>query len=669
MRFIALIPLFLLFGFSLQGQDYLTITGNVIDHKTGKPIEFAHVGIPERGIGTISGGEGQFTLKVSEAYLNSTFTVSFLGYTTYRRSIAQINGPLTVRLEPVALNLMPVVVMDDSAVEDIIRRANRAIPRNYATSDTRMTGFYRESKTDENLDYTYLAEGVLDIYKTSYRNDNEGQVALVQGRQVALLPEEELSNHTQFSSGHLAAHRFDFVKHREEFIDEDEFENYRYWIEGFTYYDDLPVYIIGFDSDENGKGRMKGKVFIDTLNYAFIRAEFEISEYGLRKSNDYPLYVGSWDGNRYVVTYRKLGEKWYFSSALREGSWRDGGLYSNDILITEVNVQNAKPIPYLDRLNRGALFLSLTGDYNEDFWKDFNTTPLASGLEKTVTQRAAQEKAEEVFDIEYMAELQRQRDSIQAAQVAEMMEEGTFNETMELPDVPDLNPFKMQVQWRLGAGTHLLSTVEQPLSLTYLSEETGEPVLSLTDTIPAWMREYVWQTDLSLYIKKNFFVHWGISRDFWTSIYKENAIGVGASVNLSKGRPVFLRTAVDYSWMKYARKLGQTTNEFGAFKAEGKKFKSDKVNLYYGDLVHSLKGSLELAVEIHPSLEFYARGTYFLPFASNSHIYLWERKRFFRKKVRVKDDALFTLEQNGEPFDSQITDYGTFMVTVGVVFK
>ena len=666
---------FLLTSFALFSQDYVTISGTVLDKSNGKAIEFAHVGIPERGIGTISGGGGQFILKIPTGYEDSDFTVSFLGYKTYRLQVKEITGPLTVRLEQQALDLMQIVVMDEGAVENIIRKAVAAIPDNYPTKSTRMKGFYRESKTDENQEYTYLAEGVLDIYKSSYRNDDEGQVSLIEGRQVALLPEEELSAHTQFSSGHLAGHRFDFVKHREEFIQEENFEHYQYWIEGMTYYDDLPVYIIGFDAAEGDpKGRMKGKVFIDTLNYAFVRAEFEVLPQGLKKTSDYPLYVGNWDANSYVVNYRKIGDKWQFSSALREGRWRDGGVYSNDILITEVEMGKSKPIEYLDRLNRGAPFMTLTGEYEENFWREYNTTPLGSKLAESVDQMRARQKAEEVFDIEYMAELQRQRDSTRQAEIARIEAEGgNAGELMELPtsNIPDLNPFKVKAQWAIGAGTHLLMSGPEVLNLTYLHEDSGEPVLSLTDTMALRQREYIWRSDVSIYYKKNLFVRWGISRDVWNSIYKENAIGMGASFNISKKRPVFLRTGLDYGWMRYGRKVGQADNTYGNFKAEGKKFKSDKINIYYGETTHNLKASLELAVELDPSLEIFVRGAYLLPFAERSHLYLWERDRFFmaRKKVRVKDADLFQVSQDGAPFEQSITNPGSFQLTVGVVIK
>lgn len=191
----------------------------------------------------------------------------------------------------------------------------------------------------------------------------------------------------------MAPHRFDFVQNRTDFIDPRFFKVYNYWIESITTYNDRPVYIIGFDKDENVSGsqgeievedsngekglmkvlrmfqkkkrtieaRMKGRIYIDKESYAFIRAEFEMTPKGLEVYDYYPLYAGSWKGNSYVVNYRQLGDKWYFSDALREGIYGGGGIYSNEIKITEVKTEKSEPIEYLDRIDRGVEFTRMTG--------------------------------------------------------------------------------------------------------------------------------------------------------------------------------------------------------------------------------------------------------------------------------------------------------------------
>ena len=664
---------------SLHAQHFLTITGTIVDQKTGQPVGYAHVGIPENGIGTISGFDGEFILKIPDYYRNSTLTVSFIGYQTYRKPVGQIESPVRILLKQVATSLPEVVVRDESGIEDIIRRAVANIPKNYPTRSTSMTGFYRESKTDAKQEYQYLAEGVLDIYKTSYNNKKEGQTGLIQGRQVVLNPTDSPEEVASISSGHLSPHRFDFVKHREEFIDEANFDDYQYWIEGITSYDDKPVYIIGFDRAEGGSGRMTGKVYIDTLSYAFIRAEFEIRPEGLKKINDYPLYVGSWNANRYVANYRKIGDKWYFSSALREGERPNGGLFSNDILITEVDTKKSKPVPYGERLERGAPFLTITGQYDDNFWREYNTAPLNSGQKESVLQMKTQEKAAEVFDADFMAALQARRDSIRLEALRTELGEvdPETGEPIELPQVNNgvlevqKRKFGVQLQMHLGAGAHLLSSEAATLGLTRLQKDEPLPIISTTGEVPAREYEALLNWDLSLLFNRRWFIRWGITRESYNSIYREHSFGLGWQFNLTPDkRPFFLRPSIQHSRLDYARKVGVAENDFGKFKAGGEKLRSDEITMYYGSRVHFFKPSLEMALELNPDLDLFIRGSYLLPFADNRHLYLREKGRVFRRKARTSLDNDHNLvERDDAPFNGKLADYQSFLISIGVVFK
>ncbi|MBV6655374.1 MAG: carboxypeptidase-like regulatory domain-containing protein, partial [Mameliella sp.] len=397
-----LLIILLLFPFCLSAQqsDYLVIQGKIVHAKTGKPLSHAHIGIPQRGIGTTSGYDGRFTFKVPSYYKNAEMQVSYLGFQTYRAPVSKIQSGATIRLSPAPSVLQEIVVMDEQKIEDIIRRAVRQIPENYPDYPTSLTGFYRESRTNDDQEYIYLAEGVLNLYKRSYENVKEGQVSLVQGRQVTLVPEEELRNSTGFSSGHLASDRFDFVKNRADFLEEKNFEAYKYWISSITTHNDRPVYVISFDREgDDPQARLKGALYIDTLSYAFVKASFEVLPDAQKKYNDYPLYTGNWKKNQYFVNYREVDGVWHLSEALREGTWRDGGTYTNELIVTEVKPGRGKVIPYMERLGRDDRFLDQTGTYDEGFWTSYNTAPINDEqLAETVRQLNNQNKATEVFD-------------------------------------------------------------------------------------------------------------------------------------------------------------------------------------------------------------------------------------------------------------------------------
>jgi len=709
-RRVLLLYCLLFFAPALSAQDYLTITGQVLDQEKGTPLAHAHVGIPEKGIGTTSGTGGAFTLKVPMRYANSTLLVSFIGYETYRQPISAIQGSVRIFLSPSPSELTEVVVMDEFAVENIIRRAVKRIPDNYPDHPTTVLGFYRESRAEDSLSYIYLAEGVLNIYKTSYRNSKEGMVSLVQGRKINLRDPLDTTFHSNFTSGHMAAHRFDFVKNRIDFIEEDFFDAYRYWLQGKTTYNDRAVYIIGFEpSDERQAhveteeddsildifnpfkskkkkvitGRMRGRIFIEQDSYAFLRAEFEITPRGLKKINDYPLYAGNWHANSYVVNYRQLAGKWYFSDAVREGAYGGGGTYSNEVKITEINPEPAKPLPYLERLRRGDAFTQMTGEYDEDFWKAYNVTPLSEGLAESVRQLQTIRKAQEVFSEENMERLQRQRDSLQLLEARRLeaisQSEGEAAPSFDYEDYEAYLPPALQRRQRdftrfkfaSRLGAHVLTTDPGRLGITYLSDDGDAPqtVLSLEEEVPRRTFEVIGGFDLDYFLHKNFFVRGGFSFDFANSFYRERSIGAGAQLNLSRGRPFYLRAVAQYSNFRYQRKVGEASNDYGDFKVKNKKFNADRINLYYGSRTHNLKLSGELSLELNPALELFIRGAYFLPFSRRQEIRFRENRQLFRKKKRLPaDDARVLITRNGMPFNGPIRTDESFTVTVGLLF-
>ncbi len=664
-----------------QSSSYITITGNISDKDTGEPMLYTHIGIPEKGIGTYSGYDGNFVLKIPEEYSKSTLIASFIGYKNYTKPIEQIDGNLRIKMQSIASEMPAVLVLEESRIEDLIKRAVKNIPKNYSSKPSSLKGFYRESKTDADQKYLYLAEGVLDVYKTDYSNEREGQTGLVQGRQVILDPNKDVEDVAYISSGHLSPHRFDFVKNKVEFIREENFDDYKYWIEGITTYNDMPVYIIGFDKAEEGKGRMQGKVFIDTTSYAFIRAEFKIRPEGLKKYNDYPWYVGSWKGNRYVVNYRKTGDTWHFSSGLREGIRPDGGLFSNDILITEIDPDKAHKIPYRKRLEQGEPFLEMTGEFDEDFWKQYNTTPMSSGLASSVQQLKTREVAEVVFDSTFMANLQRQRDSIRLAAIEKAKaenDEALLTELKEKYSRKGKSKGGFRIYNHFGAGVHLLETTPtNGLRIQYV-DGSGNSLVDATGDVPYREQEFVFHYDLDILIKRRYIFGYGFTKDFSNSIYNETSWKLGLEFNVSKARPIFLRPMVSYSRHKYARRVASTPNENGKFKVDDKRMRTKNLTTYYGSRAQSVKFSLELAIEHRPNMDFFVRGTYFLPFHYQEHIYVREKPYFFlwNRKSRVAiDDPLVIVQQNEglEPgandFSRRITDFQTFMITAGVNFK
>ncbi len=699
-----------------QTKTKFTLKGKVIDSKTKEPLSFAHIGIPEARIGTTTSDVGAFEFKIPHDEMDAYLLVSFIGYKNFKEKVKNLDNPVVIELEADATSITEIEVLGEAAIENIIRKAVKNIPKNYPTFGHTNLAFYRESRTNKDSQYVYLAEGVLNVYKKSYKSRKEGQVSLVQGRKINLKNPLDTTITNGLSSGHMAAHRFDFVYNLEDFLDETYFPVYKYWIESMTTYNGNPVYIIAFGKDyeltepvyvknknrlrvwrgENDsqnlnlnlgkkrllKPRMKGRVYIDKNTYAIVKGEFEITKEGLKKYNDYPLYSGAWKGNSYIVNYRQLGDKWYFSDAFRKGVYSDNGLYTNEVKITEINPKKSKSILYDDRMTRNQKFTKMTGSYDPDFWKNYNITPLTAELSASLEQYQNAQEAQRKLDPIYLAELQLKRDSIEFVKRQNEAEERKAD--MDF-NVSEMEQYSQALSHRknkrkkeftrfkssFGLGTHLIRTEQTPLEVTLLTdEEPRETILTIDDEIKARDFEIIGTIDVDYFLTKNISVRLGSSLDFFDSRYKERSVGIGTQFNLSKRRPFYFRALAQYSNLKYYRNIGIEGNDFGNFKIDGEKFKANNIKVAYGSRTHNLKVSAELAIELNRGREFYIRGDYLLPFSRRQDIWLQERKELFRKKskVPVKNDRVI-LTQNGELFDQQILPDETFRVSFGWIIK
>ncbi len=546
------------------------------------------------------------------------------------------------------------------------------------------------------------------------RTPKTGQIGLVQGRKVNLLDPLDTTVHSGFNSGHMAAHRFDFVKNREDFIDEALFPVYQYRLERMTTYNDKPVYVIAFSKSGEGassavakrksgflsvitdifngdddpapetKARLEGKVFIEKDSYAFLRAEFEVTEEGLKRYNDYPLYSGSWNANKYTVNYRKSGDLWYFSDALREGERRNGGRYTNEVKTTELVEGSGNPVPYLQRMTRDDQFVNLTGRYEADFWRNYNVLPMSEGLADGMRQFQTMRLAQEVFGQTYQDSLRQVRDSIATAQRAaefaanaaaqEQASEWGDNE-IDAPrntaiTIGNNNNEGLQFRSSLGIGTHVLSSGPQSLTIAY-RDNVGNPLLALDESLSGRDFEVIVRWDFDLVFHKNAFARYSTVFDLSNNIYKDQAIGLGLQTNLRpRHRPIMLRTVAQYSFLQYYRTLGKADFDGKSIRVDNAKFKSDKVRLGYGSNQHNLNFSAELAVETRRKREVYVRGTYHHNLADKPGVWFKETGQVFRKDRRLSvDDEQLTVRSNDSAFGSSMIETGTWSVAVGWVFK
>jgi iron complex outermembrane receptor protein len=103
-------------AFSIQAQNNFTLKGNVTDSSTKEPVAGVNISIKGTVLGTISDGEGNYTL-TAKVQLPVTLIVSFLGYRTQEVSVVAAEQILNINLVEGAL-LGEEVVISASRVEE-----------------------------------------------------------------------------------------------------------------------------------------------------------------------------------------------------------------------------------------------------------------------------------------------------------------------------------------------------------------------------------------------------------------------------------------------------------------------------------------------------------------------------------------------------------------------
>ena len=99
---IRLLLLLLLLPFCLSAQELFTVKGRIVN-EAGKPVEYVHVGIPARQIGTVSSVDGRFEIEVPADTLE-------FHHVSYQTGGFAVTGPVNDVLIVLHANELPPAV-------------------------------------------------------------------------------------------------------------------------------------------------------------------------------------------------------------------------------------------------------------------------------------------------------------------------------------------------------------------------------------------------------------------------------------------------------------------------------------------------------------------------------------------------------------------------------
>lgn len=263
------------------------IRGTVRDAQTGKRL--AQVTVVAHGSGetVVTNEDGVFALKTEQPV--SMITVSYVGYRSRQMQIhSEQETPLDIRLSPASVQLGEVVVWTADP-RQLVNIAMSKIEENYASQAELMECFYRETAM-KHQHYIYVAEGVVDMYKSPYgRGVSRDRVAIRKGRRL-LSPRQNDTLTVKVIGGPVQPVQLDIVKNPDFLLNQEELSHYAFQLLPPQMIDDREQFVVEISPLYPQEYALYyGRFYIDRQTLAFTRAELQLDMSDRDKATRYML--------------------------------------------------------------------------------------------------------------------------------------------------------------------------------------------------------------------------------------------------------------------------------------------------------------------------------------------------------------------------------------------
>jgi hypothetical protein len=297
-----------------------SISGVVVDEESSEPLPYATISLKHSGRGTVTNNNGEFAIKLQPEDRSDTLNVSYLGYFAREIPVRQSVGNnfrISMRREFISI---PEIIIKNQIPQEIISKALNSIPKNYGNTPSGMTAFYREGVLRKNQLQTY-SEAILQIFKSPYTatllND---QIKVLKSRKIERINLSD-SITVRLKAGLSTCLELDGIRNSFDFMTRGPgIEEYSYRLTDIVSYDDESAFEIEFGPKAGAEIPMFiGSLFINTTDFALLKAEFEINPVYLQKmkgsfvSNPSRTFT-TWPVSvKYAVTYRKIDNRYFLS--------------------------------------------------------------------------------------------------------------------------------------------------------------------------------------------------------------------------------------------------------------------------------------------------------------------------------------------------------------------
>ena len=373
-----------------------TIGGTVIDEKTGRPLSQVSVSVGR--ISVVTNEDGAFTLKLAE--MPRSVTVSHLGYKTKKVTLeAGKTESMKIRLQPTVIQLREVVVRTGNPRE-LVDIAIKKIPDNYSRQPELLKAFYRETAM-KRKHFIYVAEGVEDMYKTSYtRGIGRDRVAIIKGRRLLSQKQGDTLG-LKVMGGPVLPVQLDVVKNYELLLNPEELDAYSYsWGTPEFINDRLQMVVLIEPKYKKDWALYHGKLYIDNERLAFTRIELSLDMSDKEKATR-TMLVRKPLGVRFkpreltcVVDYRYadgvtrisyLRNIFKFNCDWKKRLFSTSFTATCEMAVTDRQTENVQPIVSRNSFDsRDSYYDKVEYFMDPEYWSNYNIIEPSESLDKAI---------------------------------------------------------------------------------------------------------------------------------------------------------------------------------------------------------------------------------------------------------------------------------------------
>ena len=589
-----LLNLFFIMNALLCSSQAVILESQVVDAK-GEPLPFVHIYHDATRSGTISNLKGFFLLHIKTEDVTSQVTISSIGYQVQHLSVGELLGKNQITLIESVGELAAVTITPKNYALELLEKAIDRIPENYPAQREMNTGFTRELIYWEGTEDRpiYIAEAALESIKEDYSTakSKRGDVRVKQGRKYESPQLDTLG--IRFYGGLFDPFTMDDVYARSHALNQKNLKKYDLSISDTLRFQGKSLFIVDFKPKK--ETLPSGTLHIMDSSWAIVNSHFY---YGRAAAKDLLDGLGGYQRQfqeRRTEYYLSGDKKWRIKWAEYKTSFKKRDKLLNVIsnYATTGIAYKFEEIPYQERSQYRDVFLDHTGEYDPDFWKNYNVI---------VPDPLTEELFRKQEDSQVGQSVKKQK--VRFIDIARRI-----NTAFGL----SVNPVE--------ANSHTTSFSNSEIVLN--DSETGgtSSGIGMFSSI-----EYAFNP--------GFYIGYETTNSFKKKEYNSIFITLRKEFNLSRQRrPFFLSLGLSSGWQTISNHLGNFSFQ-NAFELDGKEFDSKRVDVFVQSRSFDFRPALTLEIEKSRTWHFFIRGYLNFPITTRTGLFFAETDQFFLKRKR-----------------------------------